>query len=246
MIVVLSGEGVSDLGQCNNMQGTCQIPEFTIGPMTILIDKEIEFTYQYSVLESAPQSYFYISEARLKELEVERKSRRRQVSLAGKKKMQEMGYFSINAWMLGEEALRIEEQCQDRTIAIMFRDCDGSRSAARGLWQSKWDSMKSGFDRSRLGERGVPMIPKPKSESWMLCAIKNNYRHCAVLENLSGNDDAPNSAKSQLDHAMNGQSSTQDQLSWLQDNGFDSASIAAQMPSYQNFKNAMQSALAAI
>ncbi|MGL5384775.1 MAG: hypothetical protein ACRC2A_03875 [Enterobacterales bacterium] len=246
MIVVLSGEGASDLGQCSNMQGICQIPEFVFGPMAMLIDKEIESVYHYSVLDSAPQSYVYISEVRLKELEVQRKNQRRQVSLVGKKKEQEMGYFSINAWMLGEEALRIEERCQDRAIAVMFRDCDGSRSAARGLWQSKWDSMKSGFDRSELGVRGVPMIPKPKSESWMLCAIKNNYQHCAALESLSGNDDAPNSAKARLTDAMHGQSSTQEQLNWLQDNGFDSVAVAAQMPSYQSFKSAMQSALAAI
>ncbi|VEI21473.1 Uncharacterised protein [Serratia plymuthica] len=246
MIVILSGEGPSDLGQCNNMQGECQIPDYSIGPMTLLVDREIESRHHYSMWDLTPERYFYISETRLATLKEERKNSHRNVALTGKKRAQETGYFYVNAWMLGSAALSLEERHGDRAIAVMFRDCDGSRSAARGLWQSKWDSVLAGFERSGLRERGVPMIPKPKSEAWMLCAIRNDYQHCAALEDLPGNDDAPNSAKTQLDQAMGGQSSTRHQLDWLQDNGFDSDSVAAQMPSYQYFKNAMQIALTSI
>lgn len=243
MIVVLSGEGTSDLGQCNNMQGLCQIPDFSIGPMTLLVDKEIEKNQHYSMLEVTPDSYFYVSETRLKELQRERKNQHRQVSLVGKNRTQETGYFYINAWMLGNATLQLEQEQGEQAIAVLFRDCDGSRSAGSNLWHCKWDSIKAGFERSGLDERGVPMIPKPKSEAWLLCAIKNNYQHCAALENLSGNDDAPNSAKAQLEQALDGRSSTLHQLDWLKGNSFDSDSVAEQMPSYHNFKYAMQQAL---
>jgi len=45
-------------------------------------------------------------------------------------------------------------------------------------------------------DRGVAMIPKPKSEAWLLCALKNKpYESCEKLEDRSGNDDSPNSLK---------------------------------------------------
>jgi hypothetical protein len=43
------------------------------------------------------------------------------------------------------------------------------------------------------------MIPNPKSEAWLICALKNNpYQHCEQLENRSGNDDSPNNLKDEL------------------------------------------------
>ena len=43
------------------------------------------------------------------------------------------------------------------------------------------------------------MLPKPKSEAWLLCAIKNSYQNCNALENESGNDNSPNNLKTQLE-----------------------------------------------
>lgn len=43
------------------------------------------------------------------------------------------------------------------------------------------------------------MIPKPKSEAWIVCAVKENpYQACLSLENRSGNDNSPNSLKDEL------------------------------------------------
>lgn len=244
MIVVLSGEGPSDLGQCANEQRQCRKPEFVHGPMTYLVDKIIEGRFNYSLLDSTPQSYIYISEQRLSELEEIRKGQHRKVSLVGKKRDQETGYFYINAWMLGEETLRLEADENDRAIAVLFRDADGTRSTVKGLWAGKHASMIGGFDRSKLGQRGVPMLPKPKSEAWMLCAAKPNpYQNCAALEDLPGNDDSPNSAKLALDRALNGHSSTQEQLNWLEQNGFDHSVVADQMPSFSEFSSRLQIAL---
>ena len=43
------------------------------------------------------------------------------------------------------------------------------------------------------------MIPKPKSEAWLICALKkNSYQCCEALEERSGNDNSPNSLKGEL------------------------------------------------
>lgn len=246
MIVVLSGEGPSDLGACNNAQGMCRKPEFVHGPMTVLVDKEIECHLRYSVLDTTPEQFIYVSERRLRELAQARKQDPRKQSLPGKKQAQETSYFFINALILGEEAQSLAKAEEDVAIAVLFRDCDGTRSAAASLWQDKWQSMRNGFDRSPLGLRGVPMLPKPKSEAWLLCAVKNNYKHCQRLEDLSGNDAVAGSAKALLDHAMLGNASTQEQVTWLADNGFDHAAVASMMPSYNQFKQSMAAAMAAV
>jgi len=246
MIVVLSGEGPSDLGACNNAQGMCRKPEFVHGPMTVLVDKEIECHLRYSMLGVTPERYIYLSERRLRELAQARKQDPRKQSLPGKKQAQETGYFFINALILGEEAQSLAKAEDDVAIAVLFRDCDGTRSAAASLWQDKWQSMRRGFDHSPLGLHGVPMLPKPKSEAWLLCAVKNNYQHCQRLEDLPGNDAVLGSAKALLDYAMQGNASTQEQVTWLADNGFDHAAVASMMPSYNQFKQSMAAAMAAV
>jgi hypothetical protein len=55
-----------------------------------------------------------------------------------------------------------------------------------------------GFREEEFG-RGVPMIPKPNLEAWLICALKRQpYRNCAGLEERSGNDRSPNSLKGEL------------------------------------------------
>ena len=103
--------------------------------------------------------------------------------------------------------------------------------------------MRSGFQRAGLGARGVPMLPKPKSEAWLLCAMVKGYQHCQALEALPGNDDASRSAKAQLQAALGGDNSTEAQLNWLQAHGFDHEAVAANMPSYQQFQASLAAAI---
>jgi len=248
MIVVLSGEGPTDLGSCTFGLGHCRTPEFELGPMTHLADLIITEGMGYSLLESTPQSYFYISEKRLEELEEERKHGRRHVLLPGKKTVQETGYFYINAWVLGEAALQLGRDENDNDlIAILFRDTDGTRSTAKGLWDSKWTSMVNGFQRSGLGSRGVPMLPKPKSEAWLLCAIKEQpYQHCHRLEDLSGNDNAPESTKRVLEEAFGAPPSRSGLLGWIQEHGYDWQTAASQMPSLGHFVERLRQAVQSV
>lgn len=247
MIVVLSGEGKSDLGYCNNNQGECRAPEFVPGRMTSLADRIMEDRLRYSMLEDSPAQYFFIGKSQLQVLEARRKARHSQVSLTGKKRQQETGSFVVNAWILGVEALRIEAELGEATIAILFRDCDGTRAAPNGLWEGKWDAMIGGFLRAQLGDRGVPMLPKPKSESWLLCAAKAApYQHCDRLESMSGNDDSPNSVKDALETAQGAKLSAAQQAAWLDEHGYDHVAVASQMPSFNRFKQRLNQALSAV
>lgn len=168
------------------------------------------------------------------------------VSLVGKKRDQETGYFYINAWMLGAETLRIQEE-NGPAIAVLFRDSDGTRSAIKGLWDSKYQSTIGGFSRSGLRDRGVPMIPRPKSEAWLLCAVRPvPYMNCGPLEQRSGNDNSPNSLKDELAMHLRGEATAQRQIDWLNRHGFDDASVAGQMDSFQRFRDHMLDALAAL
>ncbi len=234
MIVILSGEGPTDLGQCNNAQGQCRGANFAVGPMTVVLDWLIEQSRLGYSLFGITDGYRFVSENALAARAAERKRQKiRSASFAGKKRGEETGYFYINALMLGEIAQEHETEANDSAIAVLFRDCDGTRSSKAGIWQDKWDSMIAGFRRSQF-ERGVPMLPKPKSEAWLLCAAKEHpYQNCADLENdLSGNDASPHSAKSQL-KALLADTSANGLKEWVETQ-MDVDRI--DMPSFNQFK----------
>lgn len=243
MIVVLSGEGAADLGQCSNAQSNCEDADFQIGPMTVLLDQMLESRLGYS-LRPIPGGYQYVGEAGLKLRERARKNDSRKVSLVGKKRDQETGYFYINAWMFAEIALEIEEESNNKVIALLFRDCDGTRSSIAGLWEAKWGSMVNGFGRAEF-PRGVPMLPKPKSEAWLLCAVKPSVESCADLEEISGNDSSPNSAKLRLDVAFGAHKSGAEICEWLDENPIDEKR-ASSMPSFRAFTNELDRALSEV
>ncbi len=87
------------------------------------------------------------------------------------------------------------------------------------------------------------MIPKPKSEAWLLCALKQNqpYQHCDAIENESGNDRSPNSLKQQLRDVL-GQDVTRkllaDKVRSREVNLF-----RIDMPSFLAFKERLESVL---
>lgn len=237
MIVVLSGEGPSDLGCCINGQGSCLVPDFQYGPMTHFVDKELESLMHFSLLGSTPDCYRFVSKSELISMAQDLRQNKKTMTLKGKKRPEaETGFFYINALMLGKKAIEIAEPDNEAVMAVLFRDSDGTRSSDPTLWQDKVNSIHQGFRDSALGQRGAAMVPKPKSESWMLCVLRDNYHHCARLEELSGNDDVDNSAKQQLERALNGDASTPAQLRGLENVEIDTEQLAEQMPSYNAFR----------
>lgn len=244
MIVVLSGEGPSDLGSCVNGQGECLTDDFNYGPMTHFVDKELETLLGFSLLEITPERYIFVSKSELIRLTTVKRQNRASMSLLGKKRPEtETGYFYLNALILGNRAAELAiEHSDPAVIAVLFRDSDGTRSADLSLWQDKVKSIRHGFNHSDIGERGVAMVPKPKSESWMLCVLRDGYQHCVRLEDLPGNDNAPGSAKRQLEAALGGDASTSTQIHRLTQFGIDTARLASQMPSYETFQRSLADA----
>lgn len=238
MIWVLSGEGPTDIGQCTNALGESNDDSFIPGPMTVIIDQISEPRLGYS-MRDYPDCLYFINEsalsARTRALPIRLQPAR------SKKKGSETGYFFSNTMALGYKALDLENKTNDKAIAVLFRDHDGSRSDSAKDWDTKWKSMRDGFERSRFS-RGVPMLPKPKSEAWLICAAQSDLNDCSQLELISGNDASEKSAKKKLDAVLGGHQSAAELCDWLDAHPFN-IDRALTMPSFKAFKNALECAL---
>lgn len=239
MKLLLSGEGPTDLGVCHNAQGRCEGADFKRGPMTQLLVQLLEPVLGYS-LADYPDSFAYVSETAL--CAQTKKTPARLQPTRGKKKGAETSYFHGNAMTLGRMALDLAEEVGDSVVAVFFRDTDGTRSSHAGLWQDKWKSVCDGFKYSGFNH-GVPMLPKPKSEAWLLCLAGHNPGgSCEALEELSGNDSSPNSAKTRLDQALGRHLSAEELCDWLIVHPVEMNRINT-MPSFHAFHQALTSAV---
>lgn len=232
MILLVSGEGPSDIGTCTDGGGECEGAAFKAGPMTLLIDQIVEPIWNYS--PSSISSFVFVPEGAL----AQHSKQIRSMVLPGLKRARETGYFFKNARALAKIALgRTIENCP--VGAVLFRDSDGTRSAGNNLWQDKWDSIMNGFNAEGF-TLGVPMLPKPKSEVWLLCALQENpYTNCARFEEISGNDASPNSAKMQLEVVLRElNKSYTDAWELISNRAIDSTRI--KMPSFSAFRLRME------
>ena len=64
MIFVLSGEGLTDLGACTNGQGRCTNGDFSVGPMTVILEQLLVPRIGFS-LRDFPDRVHYINESAL-------------------------------------------------------------------------------------------------------------------------------------------------------------------------------------
>mgnify|MGYP007093114634 CR=1 FL=1 len=127
---------------------------------------------------------------------------------------------------------------ESNTINATVRN-NGTASAGRGEWRDKRQSMLDGFAHEGL-KRGVPMIPKPKSEAWLICALKDQpYQNCGLLEDRSGNDNSPHSLKRELQALLGGEPATRKLLrDKIADGQINCLRIA--MPSFQEFRERLE------
>lgn len=187
MRFILAGEGPSDLGAKDGVGG------FRKGAMTHIVDAIALKGY-----ERFPE-YHFLDEADVRTLK--KKNPRIISDRGGGTKPYREIYLS--ACCLGEEAKHKGESWG----VIFFMDTDGTRSAPRNLWEKKVRAMQQGFDSSR-NPYGVPMVPRPKSEAWLLgyyqkgLPRQNAYNHCERFEEMPGNDASPNSLKKLLQKAL--------------------------------------------
>ena len=235
MYFLLSGEGPTDMGLCAGNSTVCEGNMHKEGPMAIIVSQIVEQQFNFSFMDT--RYYSFISKSKLVEIAKQCKVRKKSLILPGKKRQKETAYFYRNARALALCAKDKEEELNDEVIAVFFRDSDGTASADRGLWKNKWESMKNGFHDGGF-KRGVPMIPKPKSEAWIICSIKNKpYQGCKALESRSGNDNSPNSLKQELTNIF-GSLPSREQLCEMVNNGtIDSNRI--DMPSFLAFTEAL-------
>lgn len=191
MKIILSGEGPTDIG-VNDISPNGKI--FKPGAMYHIIDKLLVETLGYSIYENYIQYNLLESITYVNEQEISTSAKLlKSIRLAGNKNHQETAYF----YKTSRAFAQIVKKIGGMDLAILFHDSDGTRSSPRRLWELKLQSMSDGFKTEDFNI-GVPMIPKPKSEAWLLCALKNNYVNCDELEGESGNDNSPNSLKMQL------------------------------------------------
>jgi hypothetical protein len=203
--------------------------------MAVIIDQIVERRHSYSALE-AGMCMFVLKRALVLRA-AELKDAPKSLGLPGQKRAKETRYFFNNARALAKIAIDESAERNDQVVAVLFRDSDGAASAGRGLWDDKRRSMLHGFDEEEF-EHGVPMIPKPKSEAWLICALKEDpYQNCDALEARSGNDLSPNSLKKELQETLEDEV-TPDSLSQRARNEVDIDKIA--MPSFTAFRKRLE------
>ena len=204
--------------------------------MAWLVDQIADASLGYALLPLGLM--YFIAKSRISEV-----SRRLQpATLAGRKRKQETAYFFRNARALAQLAQELSMGKNDEVIAVLFRDADRTRSTVGAEWEDKRDSMLHGFAFEGF-HKGVPMVPKPKSEAWLLCALKKiePYRHCGRIELESGNDNAPNSLKAQLAAALGGEPTAARLAELVRAGEVDASRI--DMPSFIAFKARLEECL---
>lgn len=235
MILMLSGEGKSDMGQ--TMPGATGIV-YEPGPMAWMVDRLAERRLGYSPLEQPQDAECvrFVSES-----ELTQQDRPGPMLMRGLKRGRETGLFTRNAQILGRLAKDFSHNRQEDVIAVLFRDADKTNACNAGTWEEKRRSIENGFALAEF-RNGVPMVPRPKSEAWLLCALKTPpYQHCQSLENASGNDISPQSLKKQLATVVGHDPTAQEQADWVRTGRIDPECI--EMPSFTAFRKALNWAL---
>jgi hypothetical protein len=239
MILMLSGEGKTDMGQ---IVPTDKGMRFSPGPMAWIVDRLAAKRLYFSPLEayeSGNDTVRFVDETELG------KSGKRSSTtfLPGIKYGKATAYYTRNAQTLGLRASILQQEQKEPVVAVLFRDTDKTNSADKDIWKIKVDSIKRGFDLVDF-PHGVPMVPLPKSEAWLICALKNDpYKRCELLEDAPGNDDSPNSLKMRLEKLVGHNPTAEEQAEWVSTGKVDPGRI--DMPSFNAFREDLNNVLTA-
>ncbi len=238
MKLMLSGEGPTDIGRTRQAAGG---PVFEPGPMAEIIDWLIDAQLGFSPLEleqAGAQCVQHLTEGELAHATVPA----RPTLLPGAERQRGEAGTTAHAYALGCLARAKAVAAQEPVVAVLFRDSDGTRSAPSTLWQGKVDAIHQGFALADFNA-GVAMVPRPKSEAWLLCALKDTpYQNCAGLEDAPGNDRSPHALKAQLAARMGGTyPSAEVQAEWVQQGRVDPTRI--DMPSFTAFSGRLDTVL---
>lgn len=235
MKLFLSGEGPTDIGRMAPSPGG---EVFVAGPMAWMVDKLLEQRLGYSLLElheSGGETVGFIHKASLTAMG--KPSQPGKPLLSGLKHGKGQAFHARSAQCLG----LLAKASESPAVAVLFRDGDGTNSAPRQEWREKFDSMVRGFAMAGFAS-GVPMVPRPKSEAWLLCGLKDQpYQNCDPLEEAPGNDGSPRALKTRLEGMLGHEASAEEQAAWVRDGTIDPQQI--HMPSFAAFRDALDSAV---
>lgn len=240
MILMLSGEGKTDMGQ---MKPTGTGNLFAPGPMAWITDRLIKNRLHFSPLElyeAGGDTICFVCKADLDN----KGNRSKTTFLPGYKYGKGNAFYAPNAQTLGLLALKLQQDKNEPVVAVLFRDTDNTNSAPRTIRKVKVGSMRRGFAAVDF-PYGVPMMPQPISEAWLICALKENpYCHCDSLEKESGNDNSPNQLKKRLEKLAGHNPAAEEQAEWVRTGKVDPERI--DMPSYTEFRDELSRVLEAI
>lgn len=201
MYFLFSGEGATDLGE-GLIPDVCEGENYRIGPLVYFVDKIVFNKYKFSLLETP--CFGFVSKQTLKERFDKRKfSKKFRFPRGDIEHERGTKYFRNNARALAVIAKELAEQKKDDVVAIFFRDSDTPDSNER---KKKKDSILNGFMDEKF-TRGVPMMPKPVSEAWLLCAIyrkKNANLDYSYLEDQKYGYRAEHELKYDLEDEIGG------------------------------------------
>jgi hypothetical protein len=235
MRLLFSGEGPTDLGQ---EVPTSDGKKFIPGPMAWVVDKLLELRLGYSLLElheSGAESVNFVHKANL--IAYGKPGQPGKPLLSGLKHGKGQAFHARSAQCFGLMAKAEEPP----VVAVLFRDSDGTNSTPRQEWREKFESMVRGFALAGF-DTGVPMVPRPKSEAWLLCGLKPQpYQHCDALEEAPGNDGSPAALKTRLKNLHGQEPSADEQAAWVRDGVIDPTQI--DMPSFTAFRDALDAAV---
>lgn len=212
------------------------------GPMALLADQHIKKELDHSLIENGKVQF--LSESDLAQYRKDNRKRLQSLRLAAPDQLKGYATFESFAQAMGNYAQELEKKDGEPVIAILFRDSDGrqsERSKDPKRWNNQQAAMKKGFLSAHEYQLGVPMIPKPKSEAWLLCAL-TKVQHCNKLEELPGNDTSATAPKKLLEALLGKPYDNDEMIDWIKEGKIEIARIR-DMPSCTAFKKDLTNAI---
>lgn len=218
---VICGEGPTDV--CGND-----------APLTVVIKSLLAKWYAEEV------KFRPVSRAELSNASKNVKPKRGAYVRGSKKPYPETRAVTAFAYCLAQQAQNYSSDCG----VIYFKDMDFSSNENRDyFYEGLIAAMHLGFDKAGF-RKGIPMVPKTRSESWILCIVDKNAARVSYYENLPGSDKSPKSGKKVL-AAMLG-CSEKENYTKLSDRIADYDWDVLSAPSFVFFKNRLHVVSASI
>ena len=238
--IIVTGESVTDLGVSATGAGVAENEDIFVGPMLLIIYKLI---FEYSP-DWFREQCDWDSPNPIPTLLVSRSERARvskmlkpnlfQTHVSGRGGIE----HSKGAWALATIAGQY-----NASLAIYFHDTDGTLSVLNripDLQQVIENATKRGFTVAG-NVPGVAMVPKPTSESWLICHAKDDaYNFCNLLESeLAGNQDSTQRSPKAILGGLRGETHRESLNDLV--NEMDLSRL--DMPSFNSFKESMKHAV---